>query len=197
LNLDLVTGSGSVIASIALGLGLAAAAGLRVFGPLFGAGLAAHLGYIPLHESFGWMASLPALVAFGTATALEVVAYYVPWLDHALDAVASPAAVMAGVVASASVLVDLPPAIRWGVAIIGGGGVAGLLQALTVGLRVKSSLTTGGLANPVVATSETVGAGVMITLAIAFPVIALILVAAVAIAVYRVAKRLVWRRPTR
>jgi hypothetical protein len=181
--------------SVALGLGLAAAAGLRVFGPIFGAGLAAHLGYIPLHDSFAWLASVPALIAFGTATLLELVAYYIPWLDHLLDTVASPAAVVAGIVASASVIVDLPPLLRWGVAIIGGGGAAGLLQALTVGARVKSSLTTGGLGNPLVATVESAGALGLILLAVAAPVVALVLVVVVCVLTYRVLGRLFWKRP--
>ena len=76
--------------------------------------------------------------AFGTATLLEIAAYYIPWFDHLLDTIATPAAVVAGMVASASVMVDLPPVLKWGVALIGGGGAAGLLQGATVLLRLKS-----------------------------------------------------------
>lgn len=162
--------------SVALGIGLATAAGLRVFVPIFGAGLAAHFGVLDLHDSFRWLAEPPALFAFGTATVLEVVAYYVPWLDHALDVIATPTAVGAGVVASAAVMVDLPPVLRWAVALIGGGGAAGLVQALTVGARVKSTVTTGGLANPVLATVETVGAVGLVGLAILVPLVAAVLV---------------------
>lgn len=159
--------------SIALGLGLAAAAGLRVFVPVFGAGLAAHFGALPLSPSFGWVGTTPALIAFGTATALEIGAYYVPWLDHALDVIATPAAVVAGVVASAAVITDLPPLVTWVVALIGGGGAAGIVQMLSVGARVKSAVTTGGLGNPIVATGETLGAVVITALTILVPLVAL------------------------
>jgi len=159
--------------SIALGLGLAAAAGLRVFVPVFGAGLAAHFGALPLSSSFAWVGTTPALVAFGTATVLEIGAYYIPWLDHALDVAASPAAVVAGIVASAAVMTDLPPLVTWTVAIIGGGGAAGLVQMLSVGARLKSAVTTGGLANPLVATVETAGAIGITAIAVLVPVVAL------------------------
>lgn len=159
--------------SIALGIGLAAAAGLRVFVPIFGAGLAAHAGVIGVAPSFAWIATTPALIAFGTATALEIVAYYVPWLDHLLDVIASPAAVIAGVVASAAVMTDLPPLVTWTIALIGGGGVAGTIQLLSVGARFKSTVATGGIANPVVATGEAAGAIGLTAVAILLPLIAL------------------------
>ena len=103
----------TTFAGIALGIGLAAATGFRVFLPLLVAGLAAHFGYIPLSENFQWLASTPALVMLGTAAAAEILAYYIPGVDHALDVVASPATLVAGAVASAAVMTDLPPSILW------------------------------------------------------------------------------------
>ena len=100
--------------SIALGLGLAAACGFRVFVPLLIASATARFGHLHLAGGFDWLASTGALIALASATALEIVAYYVPWLDHALDMIATPAAVLAGMFASASVLVDLPPATQVG-----------------------------------------------------------------------------------
>lgn len=180
--------------SIALGLGLATAAGLRVFVPVFGAGLAAHFGALPLSSGFSWVGSTPALIAFGTATALEIGAYYIPWLDHLLDVVATPAAVAAGIVASAAVITDLPPMVRWIVALIGGGGAAGIMQMLSVGTRVKSTLATGGVGNPVVATGETAGAVVITALAILVPAIALLLCVAAGVLIFRAMRRRLARR---
>ncbi len=183
-----------VVVSVALGLVLAAAAGLRVFVPIFGAGLAAHLGYVSLSDSFAWISGFPALIAFGTATVVEILAFYIPWVDHALDAIATPAAVGAGILASASVIVDLPPALRWGIAIIGGGGIAATVQALTVGARIKSTTLTGGFANSLVATFEAVGAVGLVVLAIALPLVALACVVALCVVIYRTVGRLTWRR---
>ena len=77
--------SWSTFAGVALGIGLAAATGFRVFLPLLIAGLAAHFGHLPLSENFTWLGSTPALITLGTAAAAEIVAYYVPGVDHALD----------------------------------------------------------------------------------------------------------------
>lgn len=170
-----MTGAVETVTAVGLGVALAAACGFRVFVPLFGMGLAAHLGHLSLAPEMRWAAATPALVALGTATVAEVAAYYVPWLDHALDVIASPAAVLAGIVASAAVLVDLPPMLRWGTALVAGGGAAGLVQGATVLLRAKSGLATGGAANPLVATVELGGALVVTLLALLLPLLALAL----------------------
>ena len=157
--------------SIALGIGLAAAAGFRIFVPLLAAGIAARAGVLPLTDGFQWLASTPALLTLGSAAVFEVLAYYIPGVDHVLDLIAGPAAIGAGVVASASVMSDIPPAVMWPVAIIAGGGVAGLTKGSTAVLRAKSGVITGGLANPVVATVETVGATGIAILAIVVPLL--------------------------
>ena len=178
-----------VLLSLAVGLGLAAACGFRVFVPLLAASIAAHGGHLELAAGFDWIGSTAAVVAFGTATLLEVGAYYIPWLDHALDAVTTPAAVLAGMFASASVIVDLPPLLKWSVVLIGGGGVAGLTQGATVALRAKSGLFTGGLGNAAVSTTELLGASAMAILAIALPLLALVAVFAMLIAAFRIIRR--------
>ena len=71
------------------------------------------------------------MLAFATATVLEVGAYYVPWLDNVLDTAATPAAITAGVVTTAAVTPELSPLLRWTLAIVAGGGAAGLVQAGT------------------------------------------------------------------
>jgi hypothetical protein len=125
----------------------------------------------------------------GTAAAVETLAYYVPGLDHLLDVIASPAALVAGVVASAAVMTDLPPGVLWPVAIIGGGGIASLTKGTSALLRAKSGVMTGGLANPVVSTAETVGATGLTLFAIALPVLALVVIVVLLVWVVRKARR--------
>lgn len=181
---------------VALGIGLAAAAGFRIFLPLLIAGLAARFGYLPLGEGFQWLASPTALFTLGTAAVFETLAYYIPGIDHLLDVIASPATLVAGAVASAAVMVDVPPAIMWPVAIIAGGGVAGLTKGSTALLRAKSGALTGGLANPVVSTVETLGAAGLTLFAIVLPVITLIALIALLYWATRKAGRLLFgRRP--
>lgn len=184
----------SALLSIAVGLGLAAACGFRVFVPLLVASVAGYTGRLPLAGGFEWVGSLPALVAFATATALEIGAYYVPWLDHALDAVATPAALVAGILASAAVITDLPPLLKWGAALVGGGGVAGLIQGTSVLFRLKSTTLTGGVANPVVATAELIGATGTALLAIFLPLLCLAAVIGLIILAFRATGRLLFGR---
>lgn len=124
--------SADTLVAVSIGLGLAASAGMRVFLPLFVLALAGAADVVPLAENWQWLGSTAALIGLGTAMLLEIGAYYVPWLDHALDVVATPAALMAGMIATASVLIDVPPMLKWAVVIVGGGGVAGLTQGASV-----------------------------------------------------------------
>jgi hypothetical protein len=168
-----VNHSFDLLLGVALGIGLAAATGFRVFIPLLVAGLAARAGWVALTESFAWLQSTPALVALSTAAVLEILAFYIPGLDHLLDVVAGPLAVVAGVVASASVMVDMPPEVRWPIAVIAGGGIAALTKGTTAVVRAKTAALTGGLGNPVVSTAETAGAATVSILAIVAPLLCL------------------------
>lgn len=161
-----------------LGVGLAAACGFRVFVPFFIVSLAASSGALTLVSSFEWLGSPEARIVLGTASALEVLAYYVPLIDNLLDTIATPAAVVAGVVVSAAVFTDMSPLLAWSLAIIAGGGAAGIVQVATASLRVGSAVTTAGFGNPLVATGELVGATGLSVLSIALPLAAVGLVAA-------------------
>src|SRR5512145_2759755 len=99
----------AVAVQIAMGLGLAASAGLRAFLPLLVAGVAGRLDLLPLSESFAWLGSTPALVVFGVAVVAEVLGDKIPVVDHFLDALHTLLKPIAGTVVAASVLTDLPP----------------------------------------------------------------------------------------
>ena len=176
---------------IGVGLALAAAAGFRVFVPLLVLSLAARTGWVELSPSFEWLSTTSASMALATAMVLEIVAYYVPFFDNMLDTLAAPVAILAGIVASASVLTDLPPWLQYSIAIIGAGGTAGVVHATTSLLRLKSSAATAGIGNPILATLELGGSVLIALLAVLAPLLAL---AAVAFIVWIVMKRLsAWR----
>ena len=166
------------ILSVFVGLGLAAAAGFRVFVPLLVVSIAARLG-LPLATEFAWLASTPALIAFSIATVVEVVAYYVPFVDNFLDAITSPLAVVAGTVLTAAVLTDVDPFFKWTMAIIAGGGMAGMVQAKTVMTRGLSSVATAGIANPIVSTVELGAAITAATVSVLMPLLALVFLLAI------------------
>jgi hypothetical protein len=166
------------VMAICVGIGLSAACGFRVFVPLLVMNIAALSGHLALAHGFEWIGSYPALVAFAVATAVEVAGYYVPWVDHLLDTIATPAAIIAGTIITASMVTHLSPFLRWTLAVIAGGGAAGLVQGTTVLTRGASTITTAGFGNPIVATLELGGAIVTSILAIVAPVLAVVLLAA-------------------
>jgi hypothetical protein len=183
------------VVGILVGVGLAAACGFRVFVPLLVLSIAARTGHVPLAEDFAWVATTPALVALASATVMEVGAYYVPWLDHALDTIATPAAVFAGVIATAAVVTDLPSVARWGLAVVAGGGLAGAVQGATVLTRLKSSATTAGIGNPVVSTAELIGSTVTSVLAVLVPLIAIVAILTMLAVVFALTRRILFGRP--
>ncbi len=180
--------------SIALGIGLSAACGFRVFVPLLALSLASFFGWVNLSTGFEWIGTLPAMIAFATATVFEVAAYYIPWFDNAMDTVATPTAVVAGVITSFSVFGDIDPLMKWILALIGGGGAAGLIQGATSLLRLKSTVTTLGLGNPVIATFELIGSAFTSLLALLMPLLTLVVLILLCVFVYRVAGKLLFGR---
>ncbi|NUQ13706.1 MAG: DUF4126 domain-containing protein [Flavobacteriales bacterium] len=182
---------GPTVLSILLGIALAAACGFRVFLPLFIAALFTRydVGGIGLNESFAWMGEWPAVIALGVATVVELLAYYIPFVDHALDVAAVPLSTVAGAIIALGSFVDLPPYAAWGLAIVAGGGLAGLVSAGTATTRVASTTTTAGLGNPVLATAETGGAVGLSLLAWFLPLVAgVFLLLLVVLAVRRLAR---------
>ena len=141
-----------------LGLGLAAASGLRIFIPLLMAALAARfqLFGIELNESMAWMTSNTAIAALGLATVLEVVADKIPLLDNALHAVGIVARPIAGAVAAVSVFAVLDPTAAAVAGIIVGAPTALAFGAAQGGTRAASTATTGGMANPFLSLMEDV-----------------------------------------
>ncbi len=163
--------------SICVGIGLSAACGFRVFVPLLAMSIAAASGHLTLARGFEWVGSYPALVAFSVATVVEITGYYIPWVDNLLDAIATPAAVIAGTLVTASIVTGASPFLKWSLAIIAGGGAAGVVQGTTVVARGASSASTGGLANPLIATIELAGSIFTSLLAILAPLLAVFVIA--------------------
>ncbi|HZJ11582.1 MAG TPA: DUF4126 domain-containing protein, partial [Methyloceanibacter sp.] len=163
--------------SIALGVGLAAATGLRLFLPMLVVSVAAYTGHLPLSDNFAWLATLPALILLSVAALVEILAYYIPGLDNLLDTLATPAAFVAGTIIAAAVITDLPPMVKWAAVIIAGGGIAGLTQTTSAVLRAKSTVLTGTLGNPVIATGELGGSLLLSLMALVAPLFTLLVIA--------------------
>lgn len=176
--------------SICLGVGLAAAAGFRVFLPLVVLSLAGYFDYLPLNESWAWAGSLTAVITLSVASLVEIFGYYIPWFDNLLDTIAIPLAAVAGTAIMMATVSDLSPVVTWALAIIAGGGTAAAIKGNASALRITSSATTGGIANPIVATVETGTSTLMSLLAVFIAPLAFILVLLIFFGIYKFYKKL-------
>jgi Domain of unknown function (DUF4126) len=169
LNLD-------TLIEFMLAISLSSAAGFRVFVPLLALSAAAVLGHVDLPTSFDWLENPQALGLFAIAATLEILGYAIPWFDHVLDIVATPAAILAGTVMTASLAPEMDPLVKWTLALVAGGGTAGLTKAVMNLLRGTSTAATGGLANPIFAALELLIAVTLSALAVTLPIAAGIVV---------------------
>lgn len=178
----------SLVVAALTGIALAACAGLRVFLPLFAAGVAARYFEWPLASSMQWLASDSALITFGVATVVEIAADKVPALDHLLDGAQTFLAPAAGALLAVSSLGDLSTGTAVALGVITGAPIAGGVHLLAATTRVGSSAVTLGAGNPVLSILEDGAASVGVVLAFLIPLLVLIGVALLALGLYR------WRR---
>ncbi|MEA4917964.1 DUF4126 domain-containing protein [Proteiniphilum sp.] len=177
------------ISAIALGIGLSASTGFRVFIPLLVAGLASHFGLLPLGENFAWMGSVPALISFSIATVVEVLAYYIPFVDNLLDNIATPLSVGAGTLLMTSVFPAESEWIKWIIGFVIGGGAAATIQSGSVLTRLVSSSFTAGTGNPVVSTGEGVAATGFSIMSLFTPLLIAVILITIMIVIFRLTYR--------
>jgi len=171
INIDIRNHNMEYVIGICLGLGLAVSSGFRVFVPLLVANIASLTGIVNLSGGFEWMGSCPAFAVFLTATVVEVGAYYIPWLDNALDSISIPLAWVAGTLLSVAFMADFPPMVKWTLGIIVGGGGAAMIKTGASMARLKSTAFTAGWANWIIATFEHIASVVMSVLTVLVPIV--------------------------
>lgn len=168
-----------ILLQVLVGIGLASTCGFRVFVPLFVMSIAGVSGYMNFSAGFEWIASYPALIIFGVATVLEIVAYFVPYVDNILDMASLPIGIVAGIIVVASVVTDVDPLLRWIMAVIAGGGIAAGTGVISNAVHALSTATTGGAANPAVSTIESGATVIMTILSVVLPIVGVLVVALV------------------
>ncbi|HEY5143913.1 MAG TPA: DUF4126 domain-containing protein [Solirubrobacteraceae bacterium] len=174
-------------------LGLATAAGLNAWIPLLATGLLArYTNAIHLDGTWANLENTGVLIALAAVAVVDFVGDKVPGVDHALHAAGTVIAPVTGVVAalSSSSGLDVSPALMT---------IIGLVAAETshgtrMAIRPFSTVTTGGLGNPVVSLIEDVASVALSVVAIILPVLAALLVVAMFAVAWRVIRRLRRRR---
>jgi hypothetical protein len=187
-----------LLTNIAMGIALSACAGFRVFVPMLASSLAAHFHIIDLPSDINWLGSWPAIICFGTASIAEIGAYYIPFIDNVLDAIATPLSIAAGTVLAFSIfpISGQEPLLRWVVALLAGGTAAGTIHLGTGLLRLFSSKTTAGVGNVVLATTENAAAISGSLLSFVIPILAaVLLLGLICFIVIKFFKKIVKRRP--
>jgi|SRR5699024_9660881 len=173
---------------ILIGVGLSAAVGFRVFTPLLITSIAEKADMVQLAEGFSWIGTTPALVAFLVATILEVTSSYIPFVDQMMKVLATPVAIVAGILLTASFIGEMEPLLTWSISIIAGGSTATVSQLTTTSIKGASTITTGGMGNFVVSIAEGIVAIAMSILSILLPFLALFFVLVLFIAFIFMAK---------
>jgi len=161
----------NLLIAISLGIGLSACCGFRIFIPLLITNIASLLHFYHYSQGFEWMGSIIAFYVLLVATVLEISAYYIPWLDNALDYIALPIASIAGILLTTSLFGEANPIIKWILGIIIGGGSAAVVHSGITLLRLGSTTTTGGIGNPVISTVENISAIVFSVLTLFIPIV--------------------------
>lgn len=179
----------TTVLSVAAALGLAAACGFRVFVPMLVVSVAAKAEMLGLSEGFAWIGTTPALICFAVATVAEIAAYYIPMVDNFLDTISTPAAIVAGIVVAAAVIVDMDPWLRWTLAVVAGGGAAAAVKLPLTFTRAASTVASVGTGNSVVSTTELAAASGVSAAAVLAPIVIPFLVLGVVWLFYRRLRR--------
>jgi hypothetical protein len=185
------------LSAAALGVVLAATAGLRAFLPVFSASLAAWMTDMPLPGNLAWLEKPQTVLIFGVATLLEILGDKIPVVDHALDGVQVLTKPVLAVLAATPFLYQLSPEHSVAIGILLGAPLALGVHSAKATARLGSTATTAGMGNPLLSVAEDVAAIASIVLGFLAPLLALVLMAATIFFIARLALRVRRRRRAR
>lgn len=165
--------------SIATGLALSTAAGFNAYVPLLVTGfLSRATDLISLEAPFDRLEEPVVLAAIATVGLVDFVGDKVPAIDHVLHAIGLVVAPAAGAFLALGVASDsgIVPAV-----VVSGAVAAGATQGARATVRPLSTVTTGGMANPVLSLGEDGVSATLSFTAIVVPIVALVLAVVVVV----------------
>lgn len=148
------------IMSLFLGIGLATSTGFRVFLPLFMLSIIAYftVDTIGISDDMLWIVNPNVMLFLGLATVLEVIAYFIPFLDNKLDKIKIPFAFVVGTILVKATFLESNLIIGWFVALVFGGGIAAFVSYSIAKARTIATIATKGAGNFIINTAELIGA---------------------------------------
>jgi hypothetical protein len=159
--------------AVLLGLGLAAATGLRTFLPLLMLSAAVHfeLFGIVVGDSMQWVGSTAALTALAIATVAEVLADLIPLVDNALSLAGTVTRPIAGALVAWAAFSNLDPTWAAIAGIVVGAPTALAVSTAQTGTRAVSTATTAGVGNPVLSVIDSTVSFVTSLIALVLPLL--------------------------
>ncbi len=158
------------LAQILTSLGAAAPAGFNAYLSLLLVGIGGRVGWVNLASPYDLLQSNTALGLLTVLLTIELVADKIPALDSVNDIVGTVVRPVAGAMLFAGTSGEMNQLL----ALLLGGSAAGALHAFKAGTRPVWTLSTGGLANPVVSVFEDLVAGATVVLAMLVPFIGIL-----------------------
>lgn len=172
--------AGTAIGSVFAAFGLSGAAGLNAWLPLFAGALLERLGVVELAQPFGSLSSNVGLAVLAAFLVADFVGDKVPVVDHVLHVAGTVVHPTAGAVlftGQTGLETDIPTI----VAVVLGALTAGSIHGGRATVRPATTTTTAGFGNPVLSLGEDAASGLLTLAAFALPVLALLLVLALAV----------------
>ncbi len=161
---------------LAMSAAMAWGAGLRLYLVVFVVGLLGKFGYVPLPDTLTLLANPIVLGAAGFMAFIEFFADKIPWLDSAWDAIHTFLRIPAGAALAAGMLGDSGEGVAMAAAIIGGTLTAGTHFG-KAGTRAVANTSPEPFTNIGLSLAEDTMVAGGLALAIANPIVFLILLA--------------------
>lgn len=178
-----------MLAAFLSSLGLALPAGLNAWIPFLILGLADRFtDQVELAEPFDFISSTPGLIIILLLLPIELIADKIPGVDHVSDVAHTFIRPLAGAILAAAVADASGDLDAWVGGIVGLSG-AGVTHAAKMATRPVVTASTGGVGNPIVSLIEDVVSVVSSIIAIAIPLLLIILIPLLAFSLYATWKR--------
>jgi Domain of unknown function (DUF4126) len=181
-------GLDTAIGSLLAAFGLSGAAGLNAWLPLFASALLDRLDVVELAAPFDQLSSTTGLVLLAVLTAADFVGDKIPLVDHVLHLLGTVVAPVSGAIlftGQTGLETDLPTL----AAVVLGAVTAGTIHAGRSTVRPVSTAATGGVGNPVLSLGEDAGSLLLVVIAFVLPLLALLLVIALAVGFFSLRRR--------
>ncbi len=179
-----------MIPSLLTSIGLGAGAGVNAYATLLVFGLLSRWQPALFHDDLAhFFARTPVLIVVGVLFAIEFVADKVPVIDHLWDLIHTFIRPVAGAVVAWAATSNEIPRGAVIVASILAGGVALGAHVTKATIRGASTLTTGGLGNPILSLIEDVFALMTAAIAVLLPWLVVVMLALFALTALFAARR--------